>query len=61
MDYINTSLDVFFACVKKKVFQAFFFRFLLFVLITLINRSTFRVSQEETACRIYLEMKKIVK
>lgn len=47
----------FFAYVKKgKRSFMLFFRF-LFVLRMLINRSTFRVSQEKAACRIYLEMK----
>lgn len=48
----------FFAYVKKGKGLSDFLRFFLFALITLINRSTFRVSQEKTACRIYLEMMK---
>lgn len=59
MGYIDTSLGfwgVFFAYAKKgkrsfRVFLGFS------CLITLINRSTFRVSQEERACRIYPEIK----
>lgn len=49
---------VFLPMLRKEKGLSDFFRFFIFTLITLINRSIFRVLQEKTACRIYLEMMK---
>lgn len=57
-DYLGTSLDFFFFAYVKKGKRCFRLFIGFAGLITLINRSTFRVSEKERAGRIYPEIKK---